>query len=76
LVIKAMLLSEAEQSYEKLRKSYWTTWSYNRTASIGMMLMTLAVRTSKTLLNLYQYSQRYNPQGSHLHTHSRENLKS
>jgi hypothetical protein len=71
-----MLLSEAEQSYEKLRKSYWTTRSYNRSASIRVKLVMQAVRTSKALLNLHQYTQRYSPEDSHLHTQSRENLKS
>jgi hypothetical protein len=37
--------------------------------------MMLAVPTSKPLFNLYQSTQRYKPQGSHLHTHSHENLK-
>jgi hypothetical protein len=35
-----------------------------------------AVRTSETLVNLYQFTRRYNPEDGHLHTHRRENLKS
>jgi hypothetical protein len=35
-----------------------------------------AARTSETLVNFYQTARRYNPEGSHLHTRRRENLKS
>jgi hypothetical protein len=35
-----------------------------------------AARTSETLVNFYQTTQRYNPEDSHLHTHCCENLKS
>jgi hypothetical protein len=35
-----------------------------------------AAITSETLVNLYQSTQRNNPQDSHLHTRRRENLKS
>jgi hypothetical protein len=35
-----------------------------------------AVRTSETSVNSHQSTRRYNPQGSHLHTHRRENSKS
>jgi hypothetical protein len=35
-----------------------------------------AARTSETLVNFYQTTRRYNPEDSHLRTHSRENLKS
>jgi hypothetical protein len=35
-----------------------------------------AARTSETLVNFYQSTQRYNPEDSHLRTHRRENLKS
>jgi hypothetical protein len=35
-----------------------------------------AARTSETLLNFYQTTQRYNPEDSHFRTHRRENLKS
>jgi hypothetical protein len=35
-----------------------------------------AVSTSKTLVDLYQTVQHYNPEDSHLHTHRREDLKS
>jgi hypothetical protein len=34
-----------------------------------------AARTSETLVNFYQTTQRYNPEDSHLRTHRRENLK-
>jgi hypothetical protein len=34
-----------------------------------------AVQTTETLLNSHQSTRRYNPEGSHLHTHRRENLK-
>jgi hypothetical protein len=34
------------------------------------------VRTSETLLNLYQSTRDYNPEDNHLPTHSRKNLKS
>jgi hypothetical protein len=39
-------------------------------------LMMEAARTSKTLVNFYQTTWRYNPEDSHLRTHRRENLKS
>jgi hypothetical protein len=39
-------------------------------------LMMEAARTSKTLINFYQTTRRYNPEDSHLRTHRRENLKS
>jgi hypothetical protein len=39
-------------------------------------LMMEAARTSETLVNFYQTTQRYNPEDSHLHTHRRENHKS
>jgi hypothetical protein len=39
-------------------------------------LMIEAARTSEMLVNFYQTTRRYNPQDSHLRTHSRENLKS
>jgi hypothetical protein len=32
--------------------------------------------SSETLVNFYQTTRRYNPEGSHLLTHRRENLKS
>jgi hypothetical protein len=35
-----------------------------------------AARTSKTLVNFYQTTRRYNPEDSHLPTRRRENLKS
>jgi hypothetical protein len=35
-----------------------------------------AVRTSETLINSYQSTCSYNPEGSQLHTHRCENLKS
>jgi hypothetical protein len=34
-----------------------------------------AARTSETVVNFYQTTRRYNPEDSHLCTHSRENLK-
>jgi hypothetical protein len=39
-------------------------------------LMMEAERTSETLVNFYQTTQRYNPEDSHLRTHRRENLNS
>jgi hypothetical protein len=39
-------------------------------------LMMEAARTSETLVNFYQTTRRYNPEDSHLHTYSHENLKS
>jgi hypothetical protein len=39
-------------------------------------LMMEAARTSETLVNFYQTTQRYNPEDSHLCTHRHENLKS
>jgi hypothetical protein len=39
-------------------------------------LMMEAARTSETLVNFYQTTQRHNPEDSHLPTHCRENLKS
>jgi hypothetical protein len=41
-----------------------------------IVLMMEAARTSETLVNFYQTTQRYNPEDSHLHTHCCENLKS
>jgi hypothetical protein len=35
-----------------------------------------AASTCETLANFYQTTRRYNPEDSHLHTHSRKNLKS
>jgi hypothetical protein len=35
-----------------------------------------AAKTSETSLNVYQTTRRYNPEHSHLHIRSRENLKS
>jgi hypothetical protein len=35
-----------------------------------------AARTSKTLVNFYQTTRRYNPEDSRLRTHHCENLKS
>jgi hypothetical protein len=37
-------------------------------------LMMEAARTSETLVNFYQTTQRYNPEDCHLRTHRRENL--
>jgi hypothetical protein len=39
-------------------------------------LMTEAASTSKTSVNFYQSTWRYNPEDSHLQTHRRENLNS
>jgi hypothetical protein len=39
-------------------------------------LMIEAVQTSETSVNSYQSTRRCNPEGSHLHSHRRENLKS
>jgi hypothetical protein len=47
--------------------------------SLGEALIALmmeAARTSETLVNLSQTTRRYNPEGSHLRTNRRENLKS
>jgi hypothetical protein len=41
-----------------------------------IVLMLEAARTSETLVNFYQTTRRYKPEGSHLRTHRRENLKS
>jgi hypothetical protein len=38
--------------------------------------MMAAARTSETLVNFYQITRRFNPEGSHLRTHRHENLKS
>jgi hypothetical protein len=43
--------------------------------SSGIALME-AARTSETLVNFYQTTQRYNPEDSHLCTHRCENIKS
>jgi hypothetical protein len=42
----------------------------------AIALMMEAARTSETLVNFYQTTRRYNPEGSHLRSHRRENLKS
>jgi hypothetical protein len=39
-------------------------------------LMMEAASTSETSVNFYQTTRRNNPEGSHLHTRRRENLKS
>jgi hypothetical protein len=39
-------------------------------------LMMEAAGTSKTPVNFYQTTRRYNPEDSHLHTRHRESLKS
>jgi hypothetical protein len=39
-------------------------------------LMMEAASTSESSVNVYQTTQRYNPEDSHLRTHRRENLKS
>jgi hypothetical protein len=39
-------------------------------------LMMQAANTSETSVNFYQTTRRYNPEDSHFHTRSRENLKS
>jgi hypothetical protein len=58
----------------------WLTVSYisNRfhARSLLIALMMEAARTSKTLVNFYQTTRRYNPEDSHLRTLRRENLKS
>jgi hypothetical protein len=35
-----------------------------------------AARSSETLVNFYQTTQRYNPEDSQIRTHRRENLRS
>jgi hypothetical protein len=45
-------------------------------ASIVRAMMMEAANTSETSVNFYQTTRRYNPQDSHLHSHSCENLKS
>jgi hypothetical protein len=58
----------------------WLTDSYisYRFHAHGLLiaLMMEAARTSETLVNFYQTTQRYNPEDSHLRTHHHENLKS
>jgi hypothetical protein len=58
----------------------WLTGSYisNRFHARGLLiaLMMEAARTSETLVNFYQTTQRYNPEDIHLRTHCHENLKS
>jgi hypothetical protein len=44
------------------------------TATIALMMV--AASTSETSVNFYHTTRRYNPEGSHLHTRRRENLKS
>jgi hypothetical protein len=50
--------------------------SKNQKSSVSGVLMMEAARTSETLVNFYQTTQRYNPEDSYLRTHRRENLKS
>jgi hypothetical protein len=53
----------------------WLTDSYisNNFHARGLLitLMIEAARTSETLVNFYQTTQRYNPEDSHLRTHHR-----
>jgi hypothetical protein len=42
--------------------------------NIYTVLMMEAVTTSETSVNIYQSTRRYNPEGSHLCKHRRENL--
>jgi hypothetical protein len=53
-----------------------TDFSEVRTASIITALMMEAARTSETLAIFYQTTWRNIPEGCHLHTRRRENLKS
>jgi hypothetical protein len=46
------------------------------TASIVILLLMEAVKTSETSDNFYETKCRYNPEGGHLHTLRLENLKS
>jgi hypothetical protein len=46
------------------------------TEAARCVLMMEAVRTYETSVNWYRSTRRYNPEGSHLRTHRRENLKS
>jgi hypothetical protein len=46
------------------------------TSSPIITLMLEAVQTSETSVNSYQSTRHYNPEDGHLHTRSRENLKS
>jgi hypothetical protein len=43
---------------------------------MAVALMMEAVWASETLVNSYQFTRRYNPEGNHLHAHRGENLKS
>jgi hypothetical protein len=43
---------------------------------VFITLMMEAVITSETLVNFYQTTRRNNPEGSHLHSRRRDNLKS
>jgi hypothetical protein len=42
----------------------------------AVALMMEAAQTSEISVNSYQATRRYNPEDGHLHTHSRENLRS
>jgi hypothetical protein len=49
--------------------------SSGRLNSLTALVMD-AVKASETSVNSYQTTRRYNPEGGHLHSHRRENLKS
>jgi hypothetical protein len=62
-----------------LRRAVWwkfTDVSEMLAASIIRALMAEAVSTSETSFSIYQTTRRNIPEDTHLHTRSRENLKS
>jgi hypothetical protein len=57
---------------DTLSVSAWEEPLQGRVGIITVMME--AVRTSERLVNLNRFAQHYNPEDSHLHNHSSENL--
>jgi hypothetical protein len=74
LVGKIVTGKEIERMVAEIRLGDILKWNSLELLLIALMMET--ARTSETLVNFYQTTQRYNPEDSHLHTHRRENLKS
>jgi hypothetical protein len=67
-----VILGVPHKGRKKLRVKvavFWVVAPFN-------VLLIEAANTSETSVNFYQTTRRNNPEDSHLHTRSRENLKS